>query len=99
MGESYIFIYIDDILVFSKSKEQHHRDLKKVLSILKENNLQISVDKCQFFKDNLNILGYNVNPKGLKPTSQKIKDIRNFPETTDSKSLCQFQGMMNFSGS
>ena len=46
MGESCILVYIDNILVFSESKEEQHRDLKKILSILEENNLQISVDKC-----------------------------------------------------
>ena len=92
----HFFVYIDDILVFSESKEQHHRDLKKVLSILEENNLQISIDKYQFFKDNINFLGYNVSPEGLKPTSQKVEDIRNFPELTDSKSLRRFLGMINF---
>lgn len=56
-------------LAFSKSKEQHQEDPRKVLSILQENNLQISVDKCQFYKDAINFLGYNVSTEGLKPTS------------------------------
>ena len=55
-----------------------------------------SVDKCQFFKDNINFLGYNVSTEGLKPTSQKVEDIRNFLEPTDFKSLRRFLGMINF---
>ena len=46
MDVGWIFVYIDDILVFSESEEQHHSDLEKVLSLLEENNLKISIDKC-----------------------------------------------------
>lgn len=80
MDVNCIFIYINDILVFSESKEQHQEHLRKVLSILQENNLQISIDKCQFYKDTINFLDYNVSTKGLKPTTQKVKEIKNFPE-------------------
>ena len=91
-----VFVYIDDILVFSESEEQHHSDLEKVLSLLEENNLKISIDKCQFYKSNIEFLGYNASAEGLKPTAQKVKDIKNFPEPTDSKSLRRFLGMINF---
>ena len=52
-----VFVYIDDILVFSESEEQHHSDLEKVLSLLEENNLKISIDKCQFYKRQYRIFG------------------------------------------
>lgn len=75
-----IFIYINDILVLPESKEHHDKDHRKVLSNLQENNLPIFGDKCQFYKDSTDFLGYNVSTE----------------EPTDSKSLCRFLGMVNF---
>ncbi len=86
--------FTNDILAFFESKEQHHRNLKKVLSILEENNLQISVDKCQFYKDHRLLL--DISTERLKPTTQKVEDIKKLPEPTDSKSLCRFLRMVNF---
>lgn len=75
-----IFVYIDDILVSSETQTQHYEDLQAVLSILAENNRQISLDKCEFFKDNINFLGYNISFKGLIPTKQKLHQIQESPE-------------------
>ena len=91
-----VFIYIDDILVMSETKEQHVKDLKTVFRILEENNLKLSVDKCEFFKTNLNYLGFNIAPKGITPTAEKIEEIKNFPEPNESTSLRRFLGMINF---
>ena len=89
-----VFVYID-ILVFSESEEQHHSDLEKALSLLEENNLKISIDKCQFYINNTDFLGYCANAEGLKPTAQEVEDIKNFAESTDSKSLRRFLGMVS----
>ena len=70
------FVYIDDILVFSESEEQHYNDFEKVRPLLEENNLKISIDKCQFYKSNIEFWGYNTSAEGLKPTAQKVKDIK-----------------------
>ena len=59
--------------------------LKKILLILEVNKFQILVDKCQFYKDTINFLGNNVSTVGLKPTTQKVKDIKNFPEPRDTR--------------
>ena len=48
-----VFIYLDDILIASDSPEQHTYDLNKVLSILSEHNLRLSINKCKFFKNSL----------------------------------------------
>ena len=83
---SCIFVYINDILVFSESEEQHFRDLKKVLSIFEENNPQISVDKVT-----INVFSYNVN-------TGEMNQHHKFSEPADAKSLRRFLGMENFPG-
>lgn len=90
------FIYIDDILVFSENEDQHLEDIKTVFKILDRYNLKISIDKCQFFKDNIDFLGCNISAEGLKPTKAKQFEIYNYPTPTNSKSLRRFIGMVGF---
>lgn len=90
------FIYLDDILVFSDTAEQHIKDLSKVFGILNSNNLKISIDKCSFMQSELDFLGCNISRCGIKPTTAKVQAISEFPQPTDSKSLRRFLGMIGF---
>ena len=87
---------MDDLLVYSETKEQHHKDLETVLDILSNNDLKLSIDKCLFFKGNLYYLGFNISANGITPTKAKIDEIGNIPPPNDSKSLRRFLGMIGF---
>ena len=91
-----VFIYLDDILIFSDDEETHLKDLTDVLQILSENDLKVSINKCLFNVEQLDFLGHNVSFKGLKPTERKINEINDFPAPNDSKSLRRFLGMIGF---
>ena len=93
---SCVFVYMDDLLVYSETEEQHHKDLETVLDILSKNDLKLSIDKCLFFQDNLDYLGFNISADGITPTAAKINEIGNFPPPNDSKSLRRFLGMIGF---
>lgn len=96
LNVSCVFNYLDDVLIFSPSMEQHIKDLDVVMGILEENNLKLSINKCEFFRNSLDYLGYNISNKGVTATSAKIAEIDNFPQPTDSKSLRRFLGMVGF---
>lgn len=91
-----VFNYLDDILIYSESPEQHQEDIKEVFNILAENNLKISLKKCTFFQTSIDFLGYNISPLGLKPTHRKTEEIKNFPVPKESKELRRFLGMIGF---
>ena len=92
-----VFVYIDDILVFSESEEKHHNDLEKVLSLLEENNHKISIDKCQFYKSNTEFLGYSASAEGLKPKAQKGEDIKKKLARTNGLQIAlMIPGNVNF---
>lgn len=91
-----VFIYIDDILIFSDSTEQHSTDLEQVMAILETNNLCISIDKCQFFQKEIDFLGFNISSGGIKPTSAKSTELSSFPEPNSSQSLRRFLGMAGY---
>ena len=96
MNMKCVFIYLDDILIYSEDKEQHLKDLKEVLQILSDHNLKISIGKCSFMQNTLEFLGYNMNSEGVKPTTKKISASSKFPQPTDSKSLRSFLGLVGF---
>ena len=93
---SYVFVYMDDLLVYSETEEQHQKELETVLDILSKNDLKLTIDKCLFFKDNLDYVGFNISADGITPTAAKINEIGNFPPPNDSKSLRRFLGMIGF---
>lgn len=91
-----VYIYIDDILIASDSVEQHSQDLTKVLSILTENKLRISIDKCEFFKTSLKFLGYEIGIDGITAPADRIEAINNFAIPKTSTDLRRFMGTINF---
>ena len=73
-----VFIYLDDILIASDSPEQHADDLNKVLSVLSEHNLCLSINKCKFFKISLTFLGYEISTNGIRKPSDRIYVISEY---------------------
>ena len=96
INENCVFIYVDDILVFSENEEQHKKDLTRVLKILEENDLRISLPKCKFFCSELDFLSFTINKDGMRPSTAKLECIKNFPEPNDSKTLRSFLGLLNY---
>lgn len=91
-----VFVYIDDILIASETEEQHIHDLNKVFKILSDNNLRVKTRKCEFFKQSLTFLGYDVSADGIRPPADRINAITSFPLPTLTSDLRRFIGMMNF---
>ena len=77
IGKS-VVIYLDNIIVFSKSKAQHEVDLRNVLNILRDNQLYAKPSKCQFYEKSLTFLGHIISASGIKPDPEKIKAIVEF---------------------
>ncbi|XP_043212819.1 uncharacterized protein LOC122376896 [Amphibalanus amphitrite] len=93
---SCVFVYLDDVLIFSPDAEQHHKDLQTVLGILHRHRLRISLDKCDFFKPQVVYLGHTVSAEGLRPPDAKIEEIADLPTPPDSTALRRFLGMVGF---
>lgn len=75
------FIYfIDDILIYSKSKEDHSKKLQIVLQNLKDHELYAKFSKCEFRLSAISFLGHIVFSEGIKVGPQKIEVVRKWPE-------------------
>ena len=92
----FCIVYLDDILIFSKSEEEHQSHVQEVLSILKANSLYAKWQKCQFFQDSVPFLGHVVSNTGLSVDPEKVSAIDEWPEPTCVKELQQFLGLSNY---
>jgi len=72
-------VYLDDIIIFSTSLEEHILSLKKVFQKLRDANLKLHLDKCEFLKKETEFLGHIVTTTGIKPNPKKLSAIINFP--------------------
>ncbi|CAM1326427.1 Uncharacterised protein r2_g3541 [Pycnogonum litorale] len=80
-----VFIYLDDIIFVHSNLEDHLEAFDYVLRSLKEANLTVNLNKCQFLQEKLGILGHDITARGIEPNSSKIKSITNFPPPHDRK--------------
>lgn len=91
----FVFNYIDDVLVASRSEEEHHEHLKQLFQVLANHNLVINTEKSQFFKTQVEFLGHVVTADGLKVDPEKVRAITEFPVPKSKRSVKAFVGMIN----
>lgn len=77
--DDYCWVYLDDILIFSKTREEHLEHLNEILDILKQHRFRLSPNKCSFAKNQMDYLGHLVDSKGIKPLDEKIRAILEIP--------------------
>ena len=94
--DSCVITYIDDILVYSKTEEEHLVHLRQVLEILRQNKLYGKITKCDFFCKELEFLGYIVSADGIKTDPKKIQAIRDWPVPKNIKDVQSFLGLANY---
>ncbi|MBW0498531.1 hypothetical protein O181_038246 [Austropuccinia psidii MF-1] len=92
----YVVVYLDDIMVFSKSEEEHVTQVSTALSRLRANNLFAKAYKCLFHVSSVEYLVYVVSSEGLKMDQAKVQQILNWPPPRNLKALQSFLGFANF---
>lgn len=93
---NFVFVYIDDILIASQSPAEHLEHLKIVFDRLRKFKLRLNVNKCIFGVPEINFLGYVIDSKGMRPTTEKVSAILNYPKPQTVVDLRRFLGMINF---
>lgn len=88
-------VYLDDIIVFSKSFEDHLVDLREVLDRLLEAEILLKPSKCRFGVDQVEYLGHIVSAEGISPDPQKVEKLKNFPPP---KNLTELRSFLGFAG-
>jgi RNase H-like domain found in reverse transcriptase/Reverse transcriptase (RNA-dependent DNA polymerase)/Integrase zinc binding domain/Chromo (CHRromatin Organisation MOdifier) domain len=96
ISKNKIIIYMDDIMIFSRTLEEHRRIVKEVLRILRDNNLYLKPEKCEFEKSEVEYLGLVVGEGKISMDPVKVKGISEWPEPECKTDLQQFLGFINF---
>ena len=89
-------IYLDDIIIFSKSVEEHEQHVQAVLRELRKNNLRLHPDKCLFGVREVHFLGHHISPGKISMESDKVAAILDWPFPQSRKQLQSFLGFANF---
>lgn len=95
-GISHTEIYIDNIYCTGTTEEEHLQILTEIFSRLEKAGLKVNLAKCDFFKTQIEILGFVIDEAGLHPAPSKIKAVQEAPGPKDHKTLQAFLGLVNF---
>src|SRR5467141_215115 len=96
MTDMFVVIYLDDILIFSNSLEDHQVHVRCVLECLREYDLHSKPEKCLFHTQKIEFLGLMVTPTGISMDSAKTDAISIWPTPTNLKAVQAFVGFANF---
>jgi hypothetical protein len=89
-------VYLDDILIFSKDRDSHTRDVCDVLDRLRANELYASFDKCVFYQNEVEFLGYIVSGTRFRMDPAKLTAMQDWPAPKSVKDVQRFLGYINF---
>lgn len=89
-------VYLDDIIVFSVSLQEHMVNLEKVFKRLRDSNFKIQMDKSEFLKLETAYLGHIISKDGIKPNPDKIAAIQKFPLPKTSTEIKRFLGLLGY---
>uniref|UniRef100_A0A8C1X240 Gypsy retrotransposon integrase-like protein 1 n=1 Tax=Cyprinus carpio TaxID=7962 RepID=A0A8C1X240_CYPCA len=92
----FVIVYIDDILIYSTSQEEHIQHVIFVLRKLREHHLYLKLEKCEFHTPSVQFLGYIIGPRGVKMDQGKVEAITHWPQPGSIKELQRFLGFANF---
>jgi RNase H-like domain found in reverse transcriptase/Reverse transcriptase (RNA-dependent DNA polymerase)/Integrase zinc binding domain len=94
--DQFVIIYLDDILIYSKTKGEHMQHVNLVLRKLRENRLYGKLSKCEFFKEEVEYLGHYISSQGISVDQQKINAVKTWPIPTNISELRSFLGLASY---
>ena len=96
IDQGVVVVYIDDILIFTQTEEEHDRIIEEVLKRLEENNLFLKPEKCVFKEKEIEFLGLYIIEEGVKMNKVKVKAITEWLVPKKVKDVQSFLGLANF---
>jgi hypothetical protein len=92
----FVIVFLDDILIFSRSVEEHTEHVRKVLQRLREHQLYANTKKCDFFQESITFLGHVVSGEGISMEPAKVKAIRDWPVLQSVEDVRSFLGLAGY---
>lgn len=92
----YVIIYMDDILIPAASFNEGLSRLEEVLDVLNKSGLTLKKQKCNFFHNKIDFLGFEISQEGIKPGLRKVQAVSKFPSPTNTHDVRRFLGLASF---
>jgi hypothetical protein len=92
----FVCVYFDDLLVFSKTEDEHFKHLELVLQMLDKHGLRARRHQCHFFQHDLKFLGHMVSAAGMRPDPTKVQAVNDWPVPRSMYELRSFLGLANY---
>lgn len=96
MLDKNVIVFLDDILVFSRTKEEHMIALREVLTRLRASKLYVKLSKCEFMRKEVEFLGHRLGASGLGVSPDKIAAVKDWPQPTSVSDIRSFLGLAGF---
>jgi hypothetical protein len=94
--DDFVIVFIDDILVYSKTLEEHYKHLRSVLQVLRDKHLYAKLNKCEFFQSEISFLGHVINEHGIKMEQSKVDAVMKWPAPKNIHELRSFLGLAGY---
>ncbi|XP_063806789.1 uncharacterized protein LOC134990792, partial [Pseudophryne corroboree] len=94
--DRFLVVYLDDILIFSHSLEEHRKHVRLVLQKLRDHQLGAKLEKCEFEVQQIAFLGYIISSEGFQMEGSKVQAVLDWVQPTSLKALQRFLGFANF---
>ena len=90
------FVYLDDIVIFGSTIQEHHQNLVTLFERLRQTGLKLQPDKCEYLRPELEYLGHVITAEGVKPNSKKIEAVLNFKKPSNPTDVQAFLGLSGY---
>jgi hypothetical protein len=94
--DKFVVVFIDDILIYSRSKEEHEEHLRIVLQLLRDHQLYVKFSKCEFYIKEVPFLGHVVSPEGIAVDPSKVKEVLEWKLPTMVSEVRSFLGLADY---
>jgi hypothetical protein len=94
--DKFVVVFIDDILIFSKTEEEHEKHLRMVLEKLRSNQLYAKFSKCEFWLTEVAFLGHVISTGGISVDPSKVEDVLNWMPLTNASEIWSFLGLVGY---
>ena len=95
-GLPFVFVYLDEMLIASRTHEEHMQHLQQVLTIFKQHGLVLNGEKCVLGASTVDYLGHKVTAEGISPLPDCVAAIKKFPQPATVQQLQTYLGMLSF---